>query len=189
MDAGGLTKIAARPPREVCAHAGLAPDALALLDDGLSPEGFLRRLIEHESFADAAKYLAHALPNREAVWWALLTVRAHLGEQAPPGATGILAAAERWVRQPTDENRLAAMKVAEADMGSPASMVGIAAFMSGGSIAPPGFEAVAPPTHVTGTMVASAVILSAVTPEPLEAPAKYRSYLAKGIEIAKGPAK
>jgi hypothetical protein len=189
MDTANLTKIAARPPREVCAHADLGADAQALLEDGLGPEAFLRRLIERECLADAVKYLAHALPKREAVWWALLTVRGHLGEQAPPGPVGILAAAERWVRQPTDENRLAAMKVAEADMGNAASMVGIAAFMSGGSIAPPGFEAVAPPAHVTGTMVASAIILSAVNPDPLEAPAKYRTYLAKGIEIARGPAK
>ncbi len=50
-------------------------------------------------------------------------------------------------------------------------------------------KAVAPPPHLTGTMVASAIILSAVTPDPLQAATKYRAYLAKGIEIAKGPAR
>jgi hypothetical protein len=189
MDAGALAKIAGRPPRDVCAQADLGPDALALLDDGLAPDAFLRRLLEREAYADAAKYLAHALPKREAVWWGLLTVRSHLGEQAPPAAAAILAAAERWVRQPTDENRMAAMKAAEPETGSAAGMVGIAAFMSGTSIAPPGCEAVAPPPHLTGTMIASAIILSAVTPDPLEAATKYRAYLAKGIEIAKGPAR
>lgn len=184
-----LVKIAERPPRDVSAGADLGPDALALLGDGVDPESFLRRLLERELYPDATKYLAHALPKRETVWWGLLVVRSHLGEQAPPAATAVLAAAERWVRQPTDEHRHAAMKVAEADMGSPASMIGIAAFMSGGSIAPAGYEAVAAPAHVTGTMVASAVILSAVTPDPLAAADKYRSYIARGIEIAQGPAK
>ena len=189
MDTGVLPKIAGRPPREVCAQADIGPDAVALLDDGLAPEAFLRRLIEHEAYAEAVKYLAHALPKREAVWWGLLTVRSHLGEHAPPGPAGILAAAERWVRQPTDENRVAALEAAEPEMASAAGMIGIAAFMSGASIAPPGCEPVAAPPHLTGTMVASAVILSAVTPDALQAAPKYRAYLAKGIEIAKGPAR
>jgi hypothetical protein len=188
MDAK-LVKIAERPPREVCARADLGADALALLDDGLEPEAFLRLLLERELYADATKYLAHALPKRETVWWGLLAVRSQLGEAPPADAAAVLAAAERWVRQPTDEHRYAAMQAAEADMGSAASMVGIAAFMSGGSIAPAGNETVPPPAHLTGTMVASAVILSAVTPDPLEAPAKYKTYLARGIEIAQGPGK
>jgi len=189
MDTAKLAKIAGRRPRDVCVRADLGPDALALLDDGVEPEAFLRRLLQRECFPDATKYLAHALPGREAVWWGVVTVRSHLGEEAPPASAEVLSAAERWVRQPTDENRHAAMRAAEADMGTPASMVGVAAFMSGGSIAPIGLEAVPPPEHITGTMVASAVILSAVSPDPLQAPAKYRTYLARGIEIAKGPAK
>src|SRR3990172_8084751 len=103
-----LAKIAGRPPREVCAQADLGADALALLDDGLDPEAFLRRLLERELYPDAAKYLAHALPKRETVWWGVLAVRSHLGEQPPPDAAAVLAAAERWVRQPTDEHRYAA---------------------------------------------------------------------------------
>jgi hypothetical protein len=101
----------------------------------------------------------------------------------------VLAAAEQWVRQPTDEHRYAAMKAAEDELATAAGMVGVAAFMSGGSIAPAGVETVVPPPHLTGTMVASAVILSAVTPDPLAAADKYKAYLARGIEIAKGPAK
>jgi Family of unknown function (DUF6931) len=184
-----LAKIAERSPREVCARADLGAEALALLDDGLQPEAFLRVLLERELYADATKYLAHALPKRETVWWGLLVVRSQLGEAPPAEPAAVLAAAERWVRQPTDEHRYGAMKAAEGDMGSPASMVGIAAFMSGGSMAPAGNETVAPPAHLTGTMVASAVILCAVSPDPLAAPAKYKAYLAQGIEIAKGPGK
>jgi hypothetical protein len=189
MDTRKLAKITGRPPREVCTQAGLGADAAALLDDGVDPEGFLRRLLERELYPDAARYLAHALPKRETVWWGVLTVRSHLGDAAPPGAVAVLAAAEQWVRHPTDEHRYAAMKAAEDELATAAGMVGVAAFMSGGSLAPAGVETVVPPPHLTGTMVASAVILSAVTPDPLAAADKYKAYLARGIEIAKGPAK
>ena len=42
------------------------------------------------------------------VWWGVLAVRTQLGEQPPADAAAVLAAAERWVRQPTDEHRYAA---------------------------------------------------------------------------------
>jgi len=188
MEAGKLKKIAGAVPREVCRRADLGPDALALLEGALEPEAFLRALLERECWADAAKFLAHALPKREAVWWGILVVRSQLGDAAPAEATGILAAAERWVRQPTDEHRRAAMDLAEPNLGDTAGLVGVAAFMSGGSLAPVGVDVVPPPVHLTGTMIANAVILSAVGGDPLTAPIKYRGFLVKGLEIARGPA-
>jgi hypothetical protein len=184
-----LAKIAGRTPAEVGRRAELSPEALPLLEAARGPESFLRALLERECWADAVKFLAHALPKREAVWWGVLAVRSQLGEPPSPEATAILAASERWVRQPTDEHRRAAMALAEPHLGDPASLVGVAAFMSGDSLAPVGVEPVPPPEHLTGTMVANAVILSAVGGDALAAPARYRGFLAKGLEIAKGPAR
>src|SRR6185436_12440827 len=104
-------------PRDVCRRADLSPDAMPLLETALEPETFLRALFERECWADSAKFLAHALPKREAVWWGILVVRSELGDAAPAEATSILAAAERWVRQPTDEHRRAAMELAEPNLG------------------------------------------------------------------------
>ena len=158
---------------------GSAPDA----------ETFVRTLLAHECYSDAAKFLAHALPKREAVWWGVLVVRGQLGNPAPAPAANILAAAERWVRQPTDEHRRAAMELAEPNLGDPAGFVGLAAFMSGGSLAPVGVDPVPPPEHLTGTLIGNAVILAAVCKDPVTAPAKYRSFIEKGFEIARGPAR
>ena len=189
METAKLAKIAGKAPREVCRHVSLSPEASPLLKTALEPEAFLRALLDRECYVDAAKFLAHALPKREAVWWGILVVRSQLGEPAPAQATSILAAAERWVRQPSDEHRRAAGDVAEATPGEPAGLVGMAAFLSGGSLAPAGIEPVPPPEHLTGTMVANAVVLAAVSTDPLAAPARYRGFIEKGMEIEKGPAR
>ncbi len=181
-----LIKIAERRPSEVCTAFELNEESQPLLASEPTPEDFLRALIEQERYPDAAQYLAHALPGREAVWWGVVVVREHLdpGDQA---SRATLDAAESWVRDPSDENRRAAMLAAEEDLSTPAGMLGVATFMAAGSIAPAGLEAVEAPSNLTGTMVGGAVILTAVTPEPLEAGDKYKQFLARGIEIAQGP--
>ncbi|MEL7449216.1 MAG: hypothetical protein AAFN78_08400 [Pseudomonadota bacterium] len=182
-----LIKISGRPPAAVCERFELSEDAQAISPEGLTPEQFLARLIEGEHFADATNFLAHALPSREAVWWAAASTRAGTPELDANNAQ-VLSLAERWVRDPTDDNRYAAFAAAQqAGLNSPASFVGVAAYMSGKSIAPKDLDDVAAPEGVTGTMAACAVILVAVTPDPLKASDKYRQFLAKGMDIAAGP--
>lgn len=183
-----LIKIADRRPAQVCAELELEEEAEALLASDPGPEDFLRALLEQERFPDAAQYLAHALPKREAVWWGVVVVREQLDPEDTAGHATI-DAAEAWVRDPTDENRRAAMAAAEVDMTTAPGMVGVAAFMAGGSIAPVGVPDLPPPSHLTGTMVGSAVMISALTPDPLLAGDKYKGFLARGIEIAQGPAR
>ena len=49
-----------------------------------------------------------------------------------------LDATEKWIAQPTDDNRRAAMDAGEkAHFSTPAGCAGLAAFFSGGSLAPP----------------------------------------------------
>lgn len=182
-----LIKISGRPPVAVCEQFELTEEAQAISPEGLTPEQFLGRLIEGKHYADATNFLAHALPPREAVWWASLSTRAGSADIDSKNAE-VLTLAERWVRDPSDDNRYAAFAAAqEAGLNSPASFVGVAAYMCGKSIAPAEMEAVPPPEGVTGTMAACAVILSAVTPDPLKAGEKYQQFLAKGMEIAAGP--
>ena len=46
----------------------------------------------HE-YTDAVRFLAHALPKREAVWWACLCVRKAAGANPPPPAQAAPASA------------------------------------------------------------------------------------------------
>jgi hypothetical protein len=187
MSSNGLAKVTAKTAAEVCKHFPLGEEAKKLLGDGLTPAQFLTALIEKQQFPDAVRFLAHALPKREAVWWACLCARATAGPNPPAPIAAALQAAEKWVVDPSEENRRAAMPAAEAaEFKTPAGCAAVAAFWSGGSLGPPNVPAVPPGEYLTAHGVAGAVMLAAVQAEPEKAPEKYRQFLAQGIEVANG---
>ncbi len=96
-----------------------------------------------------------------------------------------LQAVEKWLAEPTDENRRSAMKAAnEAEFSTPAGSAALAVFFSGGSIAPPDMPAVPPESSITPNSVAGTVMLAAVLKEPEKAQEKYQLFLAEGLKIA-----
>lgn len=77
----------------------------------------LKELTDADETFDILRLLSVALPPRERAWWACLAARDIVGlDTSKPPAP--LAAAEKWVFKPTDENREAArqtLDVAETD--------------------------------------------------------------------------
>ena len=67
--------------RDLCERAKLGEEAKALLKDEHTPRQFLELLIGKELFLDAIRFLAYALPKREAVGWGCLCVRHSLGTE------------------------------------------------------------------------------------------------------------
>ncbi len=131
--------------------------------------------------------LAHALPRREAVWWACRCIAEVPGPDASPTSTAALDAARDWVLDPKDEKRRAAFPAAEAaGLGTPAGCTAAAAYFSGGSLAPAHLTPVAPAEHVTAQLVASALTLAAVIKEPEKAAEKQAAFLRIGLEVAAG---
>lgn len=171
----------------LCATAQLSDEARGILGEVPPgpPADFVRALVEREQFADAVRLIAHALPRREAVWWAWVCARRSAGASPPPAIAGALDAVERWIAQPDDANRRTAMKAAEeADIGTPAGCAGLAAFFSGGSIAPPDAPAMPPAEHISARAVAGSVVLAAVVAEPELAAEKFRAYVQQGLDVA-----
>ena len=176
--------------------------------------GFLRWLVAGDHHVEAIRYLAHALPSREGVWWACTCARRALGSQPPPQDVAALEAAEAHavvavghsegalVALATSASqrsgshthaakrrtlRRAAMRAAEAtDMQSAASLAAIACFFAGGSIAPAGAPPEPPPEHLCPTMVASAVLYACTRGPDERAPERYRLLLEMGLDIASG---
>ncbi len=158
---------------------------MALVRPEMHPRDYVALLLERELYPDAVKFVAHALPKREAVWWAWITARRAAGEKPAPPIAAVLEATERWIAQPTDPNRRAAMAAAEkAGFDSAAGCAGLGAFFSGESLAPPELQAVPPGEHLTGKAVAGAVTLAAVSSEPEKAPEKFRNFVTQGLEVA-----
>ena len=73
----------------------------------LHPLDFVALLMEKALYPDAVRFVAHALPKREAVWWGWVCARRSAGENPPPKIKAALDATEKWIAQPNEDNRRA----------------------------------------------------------------------------------
>jgi hypothetical protein len=181
-----LKKVEAKTAGEICAALELSEPARKLLDDQVSPAGFLARVSEAGLMPDAVRFLAHAMPKREAVWWACECVRAAALDSGDASKAALDSAA-RWAADPSEENRRAAEKAAGQAQSTPEGIVALAAFLSGGSMAPPEAQEVKPADDLTARSVAGAILLAAVARQPQQAPERYRRFLELGLDAANKP--
>jgi hypothetical protein len=182
-----LKKIANRKAKEISRSCDLEAPAKALLDGDPGATTYLARLQDEELFPDAVRFLAAALPKREAVWWACLCARTAPGDTPVPEATRAIEGAEAWVYKPTEPHRRATESLAEsATYEEPAAWAAMAAFWSGGSTAPEGQPVVPPGDELTGKAAAGAILLAAAKGDAAKMTECYRDFLAKGLDIASG---
>jgi hypothetical protein len=173
----------AGPAATLAPRVPLGDEARALLRPEWSARQYLDALTAAGHLIDAVRFLAWALPRREGVWWACQCIRtAGLSEDE-----AALAAAEKWAVSATDDHRRAAFTAGEAgNFESPAGVAALAAFWSGGSLAPPKLAVVPPAENLCPNAVGNAVILAAVASAPEKAEEKYRLFLQVGMDVAEG---
>ena len=163
----------------------MSEEGRALLDGDSDARVFVDALISGEHHLDTVRFLAHALPPREGVWWAWWCARRAAGDEPPAEIAGCLEATKQWIADPSDKNRRTAMEHAEAvDFGTAAGCAGLSAFMCGDSVAPPDLEKVPPAEGAAAKAVAGAVMLAALVMEPEKAPEKFTAYIEQGLEVA-----
>lgn len=181
-----LKKVTAPKAAAVCRDIDLDPEAVKCLESDPAPVGFLRDLLERGLYPDSVRFLARALPKREAIWWACICARGVLSQDAP-ASLHALEAAEQWVYKPTEANRrLADAAARAASFEGAAAWAAMAAFWSEGSMAPEDAPEVPPADNLTAKAVAGAVMMAAVAAQPEQAQAKYRFFLEQGVDIANG---
>ncbi len=167
----------------------LEGETLALVAGLAEARAALEALAAAGHGPEAARVAAHALPKREAVWWLCMCARGVPDPALPAPDRAALAAAEAWVRRPDEALRRAAMDAAHTTtFRSPEAWAAVAAFWSGGSMAPAGQPAVPPGEHLTGVAVAGGVVLASVRRHPARAPDRLRRFLDSAREIAAGGA-
>jgi hypothetical protein len=178
-------RAAASPaPAEVAKAAELEGDALALLHPEHGAREFVTALLNAELFEDAVRFVAHALPKREAVWWALLCAREGAGDAPSQDVKASLDATDVWVRHPGDEQRRAAMAAAQkATFKTAAGCAGLGAFLSGGSLSVLGQPDVPPGPFLTAKAVFGAVAVASIGDDPQTAPERFRRYVEQGLHI------
>lgn len=172
---------------EVCKRVPLDRPIRKLLRDDMTPFEFIELLEKEGHFNDAVRIVAFMLPVRESVWWACQCARQAPLADSPPEVESALQAAEKWVAEMTEETRAAAGKAsAEAELGTAGGLAGRAAFSSGGNIAPADAPRPIPaPPDLAAQYVSGSIVVSALLPNPSEAPGKYRTFLRQGLDLYK----
>jgi len=177
------------PLAPVLPRLELDAEGQGLLAGAADASAALDMLVGAGRLGDAMRLIAHALPKREAVWWACMCARAVPAPQPDPLDVEALAAAEDWVRRTEDKSRRAAMEAAQkTGFRSPEAWAAVGAFWSGGSMSGEGLPVVPPGDHLTGVAVAGAVVLAALRHAPARAPSRYERFLGSARDIARGGA-
>ena len=181
--------IADRTVAEICGDFELQEEAKPHLSGEPMSHEFVNRLVRARLYADATRFLAYGLPKRQAVWWACLCVRnvpACCGDEI---AAEAMQAAEAWAKEPSEENRVAALTAGgkhNFEMpGAPAAWTAMAVGWSDGASVTDDENVPAPPEHLTAHAASGAIILAA-TVEPDQAKGMYRKFLETGVQIAQG---
>ena len=184
-----LKKIKATEATEIVERFSLEldPEAQALLAPDLSPQAFVEQLVKAKQEEQAIKFLAFALPKREACWWSCLVARQADDLESAPVLAASLTAGESWVFKPSEENRQTALTAGEqAGFGNASAFAAHAAAWSGGSITPPDFDPVEPADDLTGKAVHCAMELAIYGGPPPGIKDRVALFLAMGLDIAKG---
>jgi hypothetical protein len=181
-----LAKLHGRRVTEICADLDLDAPVATLVSDSLTPTAFLNLLIERDHQFDALRFLAQALPKREAVWWACQCTRMSFRESVMPAIAAAIAAAEAWVYRPTEENRKAAVSVTSAmkKMNSAAAWAAMAAVWSQAATSGVPADAPALPNELTGHAVTASLTLAAVDLGRDKMDDTLVAFLRKGMELA-----
>jgi len=187
MSATVFTKIRQVKAVEISAMFELGDQGRALLSDEIASGDFIYLLLEHEDYDDAVKFLAYALPKREATWWACLCARSCLTEQSKTSDIKAIEFAETWVYRPTAANAKINLKIAEATAyKTAAGWAAMAAFWSGENISPIKGNIVIPAPELTAKAVIGAVKLAAVQAGSGHINKNYQLFIRQGIDIACG---
>ena len=161
-----LSYVAARPANDV------------------DPMAHARALSTSSRPSDAILFISHLLPRREAVWWAAQCVRALTAEA---NADEALGAAERWVRTPEDDNRRAALGIAnDSDRRKPTTWLAFAAGWSGGSLLPADQKPVPPPAGACAMAANTAIMMAVSAGDPRAVVDRIAACAEAGLRFANG---
>ena len=164
-------------------------DILNIPVNGMKTTDFINVLLEKKLFVEAIRYLAIALPRREAIWWTCATNRALSSvDRNDINEQKAWETIEDWVYNPTDENRMKTYSLAEAlNFETPGAYGAMGVFWSGGSLAPPETGQIVPPSpSLTGTAVGASILMTCAKGDPQKISDRQKTALEIGLDVAYG---
>ena len=181
-----LARVKAQSAGELLQHFELSEESEehAVLDE--APTKVISKLVETENYHDAVTMLAHALPKREAVWWACLASKRTMDSEVALNVSAVKAA-EVWVREPTEPHRQQAKKLGEkAKNKTAAGWVATAASWCTGNMVEEEDISVPPPDFLYAHAVAASITMAAVAAGPTEMADSYKLFIRQGFDLAGG---
>lgn len=159
-----------------------------LLAECTSPVDFIQRLMAADCDSDAIRFLAHAMPIRESIWWGLLCVWRVFGPTPQEKEVWAIQSVIQWVNDPSETRRRAASSAAHAVGNSTApGCLANAVFWSGGSIGKVGMPAVQAPETSAAKAVGGAILLAAAKIKKAPKCREFRrEFLLLGLDVARG---
>jgi len=171
--------------QEVSARAQLSLEALGLLQKEQTPAAYFNVLVEEKHYRDAVRFAANLLEPAQAVWWGCVCAWQALKPNPDPRQSAALQATVRWVMEPSEPRRREAELAGKAaGAGTPGGAAALAAFYSGGSMAPVNLPEVIPPAGLSAQMVSAAILLAAAHGPADQKEYRLRQFLSMAIEIA-----
>jgi len=182
-----LVKVNDQNAAVVCKNADLEDQSKLLLGNKPSLSDYIQSLLANSALKDVINVIAHALPAREAVYWACLCVRDVIDQESNSDDLKAIKAAEQWVYQPNDNDRYLNHELAEnLEYSTAAAWVSNAVFWSGGSITPKKEAKVEPPDGVFGKAISGAINLASASEDPKKVDQLQKQFIKRGINIAQG---
>jgi hypothetical protein len=150
----------------------------------LEARAYFDGLVASGDREDAVIFLAHALPRREAIWWACLCLWHRLEPTPPAVADTALGEIVRWVLEPAEPQRHAVVAVADSVDDTPLGFLAQAVKYAGESMSAPGLPVVPPPPFLAQRMVAGALRLEAARAD--DRADVFHHFLQWGADVAEG---
>jgi len=182
-----LSKIADSRLEDILPHCKMPPEAKALIEGLPDAQAVIDVLTKNGFLLEATRVYAQALPDRESVWWACMCAYHTAPEDMDEKLRKPRDLAEARVRGQKDDVRRAAMAEAKAlGMKGPEAWCASAAFYSGDSISPPQYAPNKPAPHLSGVVVAAAVLLASLRGDASRQPARLARFLESAQDISGG---
>lgn len=172
--------------KNIATIAKVSKPAMTHCNDEISPSKYVDLLENEKLFKDAVLFLAHGLPIQIGVHWGHKCCSELISPEAAEKNERAMKAVEAWLKEPSDENRRAANEAAKSDDETTAAdVLGMAVFMSGGSITPPSAPATQPPPYLAQKLTAQAISIAVLSEKPKEKEARYKQALQFSRDIVK----
>lgn len=180
-------KLTSERTGDIISKNELQPDSVIMFDPESRPEAFIYDLVSADQWVDAIKTVSRSLPPREAVWWACMCVRQMRSLESDEAEMAALKAAETWVYQPKDENRLKAFELAQkSQTNSAGALAALTAVFNTGSLPLVDGTEAELDANVFSDMATATVMMSAGDTEPQHIYELYRKFIASADDIANG---